>query len=120
MTISETASTVMHSSYITFEKNQNIDEYTEEYIVNSIEECDLLLEEALCKLSDVIESLSRDSFKEEKDRMSVTDATALLSHRNAFVRELSEARDYLIAELVGHRKYINEMSKEADIMQEIF
>lgn len=120
MTIGETASTVMHSSYTAFEKNQNTNEYTEEYITNSIEECDLLMEDALCKLSDAIESLSRDYFKEEKDRMSVTDATAMLSHRNAFIRELSEARNYLIAELVGYRKYINEMSKEIDIMPETF
>ncbi|AKJ39383.1 MULTISPECIES: hypothetical protein [Methanosarcina] len=52
--------------------------------------------------------------------MSVTDATAMLSRRNAFIRELSEARNYLIAELVGYRKYVNEMSKEIDIMPETF
>ncbi|HNW37958.1 MAG TPA: hypothetical protein PKJ75_03815 [Methanosarcina vacuolata] len=120
MTIGETSSTVMHSSYATFEKNKNTNEYTEEYITNSIEECDLLMEDALGKLSDVIEALSRDYFKEEKDQMSVTDATAMLSLRNEFIRELSEARNYLIAELVGYRKYVNEMSKEVDTMTETF
>lgn len=110
----------MHSSYTAFEKNQNTSEYTEEYITNSIEECDFLMKDTLCKLRDAIESLSRDYFKEQKDQMSVTDATAMLSRRNAFIRELSEARNYLIAELVGYRKYVNEMSKEIDIMPETF
>ncbi|AKJ39384.1 hypothetical protein MCM1_2367 [Methanosarcina barkeri CM1] len=54
----------MHSSYTAFEKNQNTSEYTEEYITNSIEECDFLMKDTLCKLRDAIESLSRDYFKE--------------------------------------------------------
>lgn len=85
----------MHSSYTAFEKKQNTDEYTEEYFINSIQECDLLSEDVLCKLSDVIESFSRDYFKEEKDRMSVTDATAM-----CFLVEMRLSVSYLKQETI--------------------
>jgi len=92
-----------------------INGYTESNMIISIENCNILIMDALVKLHDVVDEIAKDRLEKSEDqRMQIELVISKLSTHNALVCELATAKKYLETELTGRRDYIVEVEDESE------